>query len=292
MKALKQLINRCGKLCLIALLGLLGENIFCQTNSSVMVSQTNAPQINIQIPRSFAITNVLSVKPEEETLKLLREATASHTLKEAGFLFLGAFISGLVGLVVSLYLHCKEVQQKEKEEQEFRDNILRAIRCELNVLGSIYDQNIGKQLKEHEDKKADFFGVALSLTQNWFTVFEGNAAHLGKIKSEISSRIIATYALNKGLIEAYRINNEYLKNFHLIESKLEFGQNNIYLQSLQRELKKNLIKQFDDIKMADKLLKISANDLHKILEEQGVKVSDDWTKPFLQMEQNPSKPTL
>jgi hypothetical protein len=73
---------------------------------------------------------------------------------------------------------------------------------------------------------------------------------------------------------------------------LEFGQNNIYLQSLQRELKKNLIKQFDDIKMADKLLKISANDLHKILEEQGVKVSDDWTKPFLQMEQNPSKPTL
>ena len=256
------------KFCLIAIIALLGKNVFGQTNSSATVLQTNAPQIKIEIPSTFAITNALSVKPDEESLKLLREATSSHTSKDVLLLIVGAFLAGFVGFITSFVLHKLEVKQRNKEEQEFKENVLRAIRCELESLSMIYEKGIGSKLKESEN--LDFFPVRLSLTQEWFTVFNANAVHLGKIEKGVSNRIITTYALNKALIEAFTINNDYLAEMARVGFEIQ-------QRGMQTDLKMRfetvqgwLVVQKAEIKKADEALKATVKNLFEVLDEQGV----------------------
>lgn len=177
-----------------------------QTNAPIEIFQTNI--VNVQIPSAVAFTNTLSIKPEKDSLELLRQAVHDHTEKDVVMLILGAIIAGLIGYFSSLRIHKLEIIQREKEDLEFRNNVLRAIRSELESLSMIYERGIGAKLKENQN--LDIFPIRLSLTQEWFTVFNANAVHLGKIEKQISNRIITTYALNKALIEAFRINNDYL----------------------------------------------------------------------------------
>ena len=269
MKALRKIINRCGKFCLLAILVLLGESAFGQSNSFAMVSQTNTPQIKIQIPPTFAITNVISVKPDEETLKLLSEATSNHTFKDVALLIVGAFFAGLVGLATSYILHKLEVKQRNLDDQEFKENILRAIRSELESLGMIYEKGIGAKLKEFGN--LDIFPVRLSLTQEWFTVFNANAVHLGKIDKGISNRIITTYAFNKALIEAFRINNDYLAEMTRVgfEIQLRGGQPDLNMRA--ETVQGWLVIQATEIKKLDGALKGAVKDLFEALDKRALK---------------------
>jgi hypothetical protein len=242
---------------------------FGQTNNPLEIPQTNRPQINIQIPSTVLITNTISIKPDEGTLVLLRQAERDHTFKEAALLIVGALFAGLIGLVASLILHNLDVEHRRKEEREFRDNILRAIRCELESLGMIHEKGIGAKLKEFE--KLDIFPIRLSLTQKWFTVFKANAVHLGKIEKKISNRIITTYAFNKALIEAFKINNDYLAEMTRIEFEILQREGELYLKKRREIVRERMVVQATLIKKLDGALKEAVKDLFAVLDERDIR---------------------
>jgi hypothetical protein len=199
----------------------------------------------------------------------LREATSSHTSKDVTLLIIGAVFAGLVGFITSFALHKLEVKQRKNEEEEFKENVLRAIRCELESLSMIYEKGIGAKWKESE--KLDFFPVRLSLTQEWFTVFNANAVHLGKIEKGISNRIITTYALNKALIEAFRINNEYLAEMARVGFEIQQRGAQADLNLRFETVQGWLVTQKAEIKKSDEALKAVVKDLFEALDERGVR---------------------
>jgi hypothetical protein len=240
-------------------------NGFGQANP-IEILQTNI--VTVQIPSTLAVTNTLSIKPEKESLELLRQAVRDHTAKDVFLLIFGAIIAGLIGYFSSLRIHRLEIKQREKEELAFRNNILRAIRSELESLKIIYEKGIGAKLKESE--KLDFFPVRLSLTQEWFTVFNANAVHIVKIEKEISNQIITTYALNKALIEAFRINNDYLAEMARIGFEIQQRGAQADLNLRFETVQGWLVTHKAEIKKSDKALQAAVKNLFEALDKRGV----------------------
>jgi predicted outer membrane lipoprotein len=121
---------------------------------------------------------------------------------------IGGFLATAGGVIVALFTDWLQRQQKRREDEQFRQNVLRSIRCELAALSSVYDKGIGNHLKALPEGQP--FLVKLYLTQDWFSVFDGNAQHFGKLDGEISEKIIVIYCRMKQMIEEFRINNECL----------------------------------------------------------------------------------
>jgi len=241
-------------------------NCFSQTNAITEIVETNI--VNVQIPSTLAITNTLSVEPGKNSLEFLRQAVRDHTIKDVFLLIFGAVIAGIIGFLASLVMHKREVRDKKIDDLEFRNNALRAIRWELEALSKIYDAGIGGKLKEFEN--AEFLPWKLSLTQDWFTVFNANTVHLGKIDAEISRQMIAVHALAKGLIEEYRINNIYLDERNQIELRLAINPQDTYFNALRPRSTQLLKDQFGRIKITDKVLKESTAALFALLDNHGI----------------------
>ncbi len=111
-----------------------------------------------------AQTNTLSVKLDEETRRLLRDATTDHWFHKDSFTstLLGGVLALAGVLAASLYAHSLQKSHERLEKAEFAANVLRAIRCELEALTDIYDQGIGAHLKEVTE--GQIFPYSLALT--------------------------------------------------------------------------------------------------------------------------------
>jgi hypothetical protein len=109
---------------------------------------------------------------------------------------------------VQTRLEEKRKDHQQEETNKFNRNVLAAIRRELEALGQIYDQGIGKFLKE--TPAGGRLQEQLRISQDWFTVFTANAVHLGRLDADLSRMIVSTYALLKAVVEEYKINNEIL----------------------------------------------------------------------------------
>ncbi len=111
-----------------------------------------------------------------------------------------------------------EGRRKDRETQtrnEFANNVLRAIRCELEALDDLYYAGIGADLTKTAEGSP--LKVRFALDEDFFTVFNSNAVHLGKIDSRIAKEIVKVYALVKGQVENLRINNILLDEFDRLE---------------------------------------------------------------------------
>ena len=227
---------------------------------SVLIS--TALKINAQ-------TNLLSVKLDATTQNLLREATKDKWLETWLFTVLGGILAAGAGILQSWHSHRQATRQRNLDDKEFADNILRAIRRELESLQSIYNKGIGARLEQLPG--GQFFPYRLGLTQEWFTVFNSNAIHLGRIEGETSRRIVAVYITMKWLIEEYRINNDYLSRLEQaeIESRLRPGDNLIsgrlpFIQQI-------MVSQAGRIRETDQRLKGAVVELFARLDQRGIK---------------------
>jgi hypothetical protein len=185
------------------------------SNGFPVGDRTNTPPIKITltVPDGVSVTNILTVKPDqqiEELLKqgtgLLKAATSDKWFKKEWF------VSTLLGAVVAVatgwFLHRREVRDRKREDGEFTQKVLKAIEAELDALRDIFNQGIGGQLKA---KTGRMFLIRLALSQDYFTVYRTNAVHLGKMDPEIAKAVITLYQNLRALIEDFRINNEYIQ---------------------------------------------------------------------------------
>jgi hypothetical protein len=182
---------------------------------------------------------------------------------------LGGALAIAGGFAATFLAHNLQARRKRREALEFSKNLLRLLRCELEAVREIYDTGIGKLLNELPNGK--LFMYRLALTEDWFSIFNTNAVHLGRIEAELSRQTIKVYALMKRLIEEYRINNVYIKEFDdaTAESRLRAGDAQVAakLQWIQ-----DLIRvQTTRIKEADRALKTGTDELFTSLEQRGIK---------------------
>jgi hypothetical protein len=164
-----------------------------------------------------------------------------------------------------------EKRRKDREAQsshEFENNILRAIRRELEALSNIYDNGIGAKLAAIGEGQT--FPFRLGLTQEWFTVFNANATHLGKIDGCLSQRIITVYALLKALIEEYRINNEYVIDLDRISlARVQAPADQLVVQ-MQNHKIQQMVQEAAKIKEVEALMKQAVAQLYALLDQRDI----------------------
>jgi hypothetical protein len=182
---------------------------------------------------------------------------------------LGGALAIAGGLGAVMYAERFQKRRKLEEDEEFRANVLRAIRCELIAIREVYDQGIGAKLKEVPD--GQFLHVWLGLTQDWFTVFDANAVHLGRIHGDISRQIISVYTRSKQLIEEFRINNEYLRMISQANIQLQAHAGHLTAEATLKEIQKLAVDQTGKIKAVDARLKAEVQGLMALLEQRGIK---------------------
>jgi hypothetical protein len=161
------------------------------------------------------------------------------------------------------------IQREAKAGQAFSDNVLRAIRYELEGLGDVYDQGIGGQVARLVE--GSIFETRLALTQDWFTVFNANAVHLGKFEGDLSRRIVTVYALLKSLIEQFRINNQLLELRAEIDFQLLQREGEQHLKSRKEVVHQWLVHQAVRIRQGERDLKATTSELFRMLDARGVK---------------------
>lgn len=194
-----------------------GTNEFAQrTNGAAgyLKSPSTAP------PAGGESRNHVVVHLEEATLARLQP-------RPDGFWKpLQPFLSTLVGAVIALLgsywattrSHKLQVDRQKQQDAEFVRRLEACIDTELDFLGQVYAQGIGKDLAGVGPNEP--LRVRLALTERWFTVFEANANHLGKLHEDTSQRIIRIYGLLKSMLEYFRINNLLLDHLDALEAHL------------------------------------------------------------------------
>lgn len=129
-----------------------------------------------------------------------------------------------------------EGHRKERETQarnEFSKNVLRAIRCELEALDELYYAGIGSDLTKTEDGSP--LKVRFALSEEFYTVFNSNAVHLGKVDAQIAKQIVKVYMLVKAQIENLRINNTMLDELDRLEELRAGLLRNVFSSSIEEK---------------------------------------------------------
>ncbi len=169
------------------------------------------------------------------------------------------------------YEKVAEQLRKAREEQgnnQFVKNVLSAIRRELEALGEIYDRGIGAQLTPLKD--GQIFRVRLALTEDWFTVFNATAVHLGRVPADISRRIISIYAVMKAQIEEFRINNDYLAAFADLEFELKERPHETVLKQRHEAIRVSLVAQAIKLRAMQELFKELVPEFYALLDQHDV----------------------
>lgn len=165
--------------------------------------------------------------------------------------------------------HRLAARHTRQREAQFQVNVVRAIRCELEVMAECYDKSIGQFVKSVPE--GQIFPVRFSLTQDWFAVFNANAAHLGRIDAELSRRIIRVYSLLKGLIEDFTINNEGLKMLERAEDDRRIRPTDKSVAEGIARLQYQLTRQAERIRESERVLKEAVDELLALLDRRGFK---------------------
>lgn len=221
--------------------------------------------------KGLAQTNSVTVSLDNETSQLLRSATEDSWFKKDVVVstILGGILALAGGFGASLYSHKLELREKQREEVEFVKNLLRAIRCELEALGDLFDNGIGVHIRTINEN--DILKVRLSLTQDWFKVFNANACHLGRLEGDISKRIIVIYALMQAVIEELRVNNEYITRLEHVERELRQNLANENVIRQKSELFDFMRFQTNKIKMTDAELGSCVSEFYELLDKQDIR---------------------
>jgi hypothetical protein len=124
----------------------------------------------------------------------------------------GGFVAGVFVLLGVRSEHKNNLKLSSLDRQSKISAVLRAIRCELDVLRQIYDSNVGGLLANVPEN--EHFNIRIQSSDNYFVVYQSNTDIVGQIEDdEICKGIIKTYSLAKSLEDRYRVNNTLLEKY-------------------------------------------------------------------------------
>jgi hypothetical protein len=136
---------------------------------------------------------------------------------------LGGLIAGVASWIATnrTYNHNLLIQERARKISTY--GLIQALYDEITILWERYMWGVGKALEGLDDRK----GITwiYPVTQENFVIYNQSASLIGLIDDDdLRSMIVKTYTKARSLIDAYRLNNEYVKQM-------------TYLDILQRQYK-------------------------------------------------------
>ena len=148
---------------------------------------------------------------------------------------LGAFIGSALTLVGVYWSHRLEVQRQEKKEADQLIGLLQSFHDEIETIWESYHGNAGAQIEALEDGHP--FLMYWPITQDYFTVYNANAFFIGRIKDhDLRKAIIATYTKARGLIDTFRMNNDFVQKYEYAYILFQETQNPVHQASVNNYL--------------------------------------------------------
>jgi hypothetical protein len=184
-----------------------------------------------KVEKPLPDTNAIGDK--HHTLYIIRSlATKGAVMAEvmsAAIGFIGAVLGGGMSLIAARQQWNYTRQDQQRNEKKLVKGYLFAIRDEVTTLWNRYQETVGKEL----DKTAQHapFIIYYPVLQDYFTVYNGNSFLLGRVKDDsLRNAIVRTYTLSKGLVDSYRMNNEFVAKLELANNMFAATKEAVYQQ--------------------------------------------------------------
>lgn len=129
---------------------------------------------------------------------------------------IGAFIGSVITLAATLISHALQSSSRKKRSRLLMQGFLQALHDEIETLWESYMEGVGSKVESSQDDQP--LGFYWVVTQEYFTVYSGNAHLIGQIEdADLRKSIVTTYSKARGLIDSFAMNNQ-------IVQKLEYAQ--------------------------------------------------------------------
>ena len=125
-------------------------------------------------------------------------------------ILIGALATVLGGLIATHWAHKRNVDLHRIQQQSKINGLLRAIRCELEILAELYLKTGGGSLGAL--KPGEPFLSNMTISERYFMVYPNNTDIVGQIDdSDLVKQIVMTYNLAIALQDAFKVNNQYYR---------------------------------------------------------------------------------
>lgn len=130
---------------------------------------------------------------------------------------IGAIVGGLFTLKATDKAIRVENEKENRQDEKEIQNLLDALGVEIKTLWDFHMKRIGVMIEELPDgKPLDFY---YPLTQDYFTIYNSNAALIGRIKdAELREAIVVCYNKCKKVVDGFKYNNELIREFNDLNS--------------------------------------------------------------------------
>ena len=184
----------------------------------------------------------------------------------------GAIIGGLIAGGFSLWAirnsFGNQRQHAAENEKKMIKGVLQAIHDEIETLWEVYRKNMGEQVEALEENKP--LNYYYPLDSNYFTVYEGNSSLIGRIPdNDLRKQIIVTYTLAKGIVDSFRLNNDFVSKFEVARKIHHETKQDIHGQQATAQIEV-LIEYAKILKASHQTLKTEIQTLLQSLRKHGV----------------------
>lgn len=181
---------------------------------------------------------------------------------------LGAFIGSSVALVGVYLSHWLQGKSQNKKDAKHLMGVLQAFHDETETIWESYHGNVGARIEALPD--GDPFLMYWPISHDYFTIYNTNAIHIGRIKDhDLRKAIIATYTKGRGLIDSFRMNNEIVQKYEYAAILFQETQNPVHQANVENCI--HALRQYAvSLKRQHGELKILVSDLLRRLRKQGV----------------------
>ena len=185
----------------------------------------------------------------------------------------GSLIGSLLTLAGVYWSHWLQVKSQDKKDAKHLMGVLQAFHDETETIWESYHGNVGSRIEALPD--GDPFLMYWPISHDYFTIYDTNAIHIGRIKDhDLRKAIIASYTKGRGLIDSFRLNNEMVQKYEYAAILFQETQNPVHQANVDNCI--HALTQYAvSLKRLHGELKIHVSDLLRRLRKQGVLNSTD-----------------
>ncbi|MFM0663319.1 hypothetical protein [Paraburkholderia sediminicola] len=118
-------------------------------------------------------------------------------------------VGSLFAIVAAIWIYAKQYQDRKADDEAETVAFVQAVRDEIHALLGLYERQIGPALRSLEAGKG--FHYFYPVSADALTVYNSASNLVGKIRDpKLRRLIVESYALAKGIISSYQMNNQLL----------------------------------------------------------------------------------
>lgn len=181
---------------------------------------------------------------------------------------IGGAITGFFTLRAVERSHQNAIELQKQKEQSIIQGLLQAIHDEIETIWDRYLEGMGVHLEALKENQPLI--MYYPVVQDYFTVYNNNAFLIGHIKdNDLRKDIVFLYTTAKGLVDSYRLNNDFVQKFEYLDGLYRESKNEFHKQKAGAQLAV-IIEYTKTIRKQHDVLKKKAAELLRKLRKSGV----------------------